>query len=135
MPLNRVVALLTPLVFAPLAGFISLQLAKLGIDFKDGQVQTYVVQGFVFLVGVLIAFLKSRQWLKGWQGFEARHDWIANAALDKDVTAFLEEVASKTGVKLPAGVIDAVTVVEGPSQSKPPPAFEPGAMDDDAARA
>lgn len=130
MPLNRVVALLTPLVFAPLAGFISAWLAKHGIGLDSSHVQDLVIQGAVFLIGVLIAFLKSRQWLKGWQRFEARQDWITSAALDQGVTRFLEDLAAKTGVKLPGEVVEAVTV-GGPSGSKPPPAFEPGAMTDD----
>lgn len=133
MPLNRVVALLTPLLFAPLAGFISLQLAKLGIGLDSSHAQDIVVQGAVFLIGVLIAFLKSRQWLKGWQRFEARHDWIQNAALDQSLTKFLEEIAEKTGVKLPSEAVEAVTV-GGPSGAKPPPAFEIGAMGDDEPR-
>lgn len=134
MPLNRVVALLTPLVFAPLAGFISAWLAKRGIGLDSSHVQDLVIQGTIFLVGILIAFLKSRQWLKGWQRFEAREDFISHAALDQSITRFLEDVAEKTGVKLPTEVIEAVTV-GGPSGAKPPPAFEPGAMtDDDLAR-
>lgn len=129
---NRVVTILTPLVFAPLAGFISLQLAKLGVDLDTGTVQGGVVSGAVFLGGVIIAFLKSRKWLDGWQAWEKRQDWLANAALDQRFTAFLEELAEKTGVKLPGE--DELPTVTGPNVDSdfepPPPAFEPGAMDD-----
>jgi hypothetical protein len=64
---NRIVVLLTPLVFAPLAGFISLKLADLGINLSSSRAQDIIVQGAIFLGGVIIAFLKSRKWLQGWQ--------------------------------------------------------------------
>lgn len=134
MPLNRVVALLTPLLFAPLAGFISLQLAKFGIHLETETLQGAVISGVIFLGGVLVAFLKSRKWLQGWQKWEARQDWIANASLDERFTKFLEELAEKTGTPLPAADgLPLVTVGVGSeeiaAQAEPPPAFAPGAME------
>jgi hypothetical protein len=65
---NRVVALLTPLVFAPLAGAVAAWLAKhfpaIGVSKDDLQE--------VFIGGALIALAPALQWLHGWQKFEAR---------------------------------------------------------------
>jgi len=65
---NRMVAIATPLVFAPLAGAITALAAKhapgLGID--QGQLEA------VFIAGATIAFAKSGLWLKGWQDYEQR---------------------------------------------------------------
>ena len=68
---NRLVAVLTPLVFAPLAGAIAAEVAKYGVDVDDGQVQA------IFIAGATIALAKSAQWTKGWQAFEQRHDATA----------------------------------------------------------
>jgi hypothetical protein len=79
MPLNRIVALLTPLVFAPLAGVISTWAAENlpGVNFPASAVEE------VFIAGALIALAPAAQWLHGWQKWEARKDevTIANAAL------------------------------------------------------
>ena len=65
---NRVVAVLTPLVFAPLAGAVAAWLAKhfpaVGVSKDDLQV--------VFIGGALIALAPASQWLHGWQKYEAR---------------------------------------------------------------
>ena len=65
---NRVVAVLTPLVFAPLAGAVAAWLAKhfpaLGVSKDDLQA--------VFIGGALIALAPAAQWLHGWQKYEAR---------------------------------------------------------------
>lgn len=131
VPLNRVVALLTPLLFAPLAGFISLQLAKFGIHLETETLQGAVISGVIFLGGVLVAFLKSKKWLQGWQDWEKRQDWIANSQLDTAFTSFLEEVAKKTDTPLP-GLASLPTVTTGTELAgdadPPPAAFEPGAM-------
>ena len=68
MSLNRIVALLTPLVFAPLAGFVSTWAAKNmpGVDIPPGQLEQ------VFIAGALIALAPAAQWLHGWQKHEAR---------------------------------------------------------------
>jgi hypothetical protein len=65
---NRVVAVLTPLVFAPLAGAVAAWLAKhfpaLGVSKNDLQE--------VFIGGALIALAPAAQWLHGWQKYEER---------------------------------------------------------------
>jgi hypothetical protein len=130
--LNRVVVILTPLVFAPLAGFITLLLAKLGIHPSDSSVQGVVIQGGTFALGALIAFAKAHKWLQGWQSWEKRQDWITHSALDQRFTTFLEELAEKTGTKLPS--YDGLPLVANnvAEPEPPPPAFEPGAMTDSA---
>jgi hypothetical protein len=68
MSLNRIVALLTPLVFAPLAGFASTWAAEHlpGVDVPPDQLEQ------IFIAGALIALAPAAQWLHGWQKHEAR---------------------------------------------------------------
>ena len=70
MSLNRIVALLTPLVFAPLAGVISTWAAENlpGVNIPPSEVEK------VFIAGALIALAPAVQWLHGWQKWEARKD-------------------------------------------------------------
>lgn len=72
---NRVVTALTPLVFAPLAGAISVFAAANvpGLEIDSGQLQA------VFIAGATIAFGKAGLWLKGWQEFEKREGAVATA--------------------------------------------------------
>ena len=72
---NRAVTALTPLVFAPLAGAISVFAASNvpGLDIDAEQLQA------VFIAGATIAFGKAALWLKGWQEFEQRTDAAATA--------------------------------------------------------
>jgi hypothetical protein len=65
---NRIVAILTPLVFAPAAGAASAWLANHfpGVDIRPNDLQT------VFIAGALIALAPAAQWLHGWQKYEAR---------------------------------------------------------------
>jgi len=65
---NRIVAILTPLVFAPAAGGVSAWLASHlpGVDIKQSDLQA------VFVGGALIALAPAAQWLHGWQRYEAR---------------------------------------------------------------
>jgi hypothetical protein len=65
---NRIVALLTPLVFAPLAGACAAWLAKHfpGINVDKNDLQS------IFIAGALIALAPAAQWLHGWQKHEAR---------------------------------------------------------------
>jgi hypothetical protein len=84
---NRAVALLTPILFAPLAGAVSAWVATHipGADLPPDQVQA------VFIAGALIAFGKAAQWLRGWQAYEAREAEGASAAMALDSrTAELE---------------------------------------------
>ena len=68
MSLNRTVALLTPLVFAPLAGFASTWAAEHlpGVDVPPDQLEQ------IFIAGALIALAPALQWMHGWQKYEAR---------------------------------------------------------------
>ena len=70
MSLNRIVALLTPLVFAPLAGVISTWAAENlpGVNVPASAVEE------IFIAGALIALAPAVQWLYGWQKWEARKD-------------------------------------------------------------
>lgn len=145
---NRVVAILTPLVFAPLAGYITLKLADAGIHLGGGD-EALIVQGLIFGLGVLIAWLKSQQWMKGWQKWEERADTMTNGALDEAMQKFLEELARKTDTPLPVTTDEAtdesvptpelsadVPTGEGtPSAGEPPPAAVPGAFGGDEPRA
>ena len=79
---NRVVTALTPLLFAPLAGAISVFAAANvpGLEIDTGQLQA------VFIAGATIAFGKAALWLKGWQEFEQRD--AAVATTDLEVSGF-----------------------------------------------
>ena len=65
---NRIVAFLTPLVFAPLAGVISTWAADTlpGVNVPPNAVEE------IFIAGALIALAPAAQWLYGWQKNEAR---------------------------------------------------------------
>ncbi len=82
---NRIVALLTPLVFAPLAGAIATWAADNlpGVDLPPGALEE------VFIAGALIALAPAAQWLHGWQKWEQREADAAIAAEAAD--AGLEE--------------------------------------------
>ena len=74
---NRIVAFLTPLVFAPLAGFVSTWVADNlpGVNIPQSQMEQ------IFIAGALIALAPAAQWLYGWQKFEqAREIGLATAA-------------------------------------------------------
>jgi hypothetical protein len=66
---NRVVALLTPLVFAPAAGAVATWLARHfpGVRVSPGDLQS------IFIAGALIALAPAAQWLHGWQKWEAQN--------------------------------------------------------------
>jgi hypothetical protein len=65
---NRIVAVLTPLVFAPAAGAICAYLAEHfpGVKVDEGSLQQ------VFVAGAAIALVPAAQWLHGWQKHEQR---------------------------------------------------------------
>ncbi len=71
---NRVVAVLTPIVFAPLAGAIAALLAEHfpGISVDKGSIEQ------VFIGGALIGLAPALQWLHGWQKYEARQAGFAH---------------------------------------------------------
>jgi peptidoglycan/LPS O-acetylase OafA/YrhL len=65
---NRIVAVLTPLVFAPAAGAVSAWVAKHapGVDLSTQELTN------IFIAGALVALAPAAQWLHGWQKYEAR---------------------------------------------------------------
>lgn len=65
---NRIVAVLTPLVFAPLAGACAAWLSQHfpGVDVDQNAIEE------IFIAGALIALAPAAQWLHGWQKYEAR---------------------------------------------------------------
>jgi hypothetical protein len=67
MPLNRVVALATPL-FAAAAGWVATWLAENvpGVSIDQSALEE------IFIAGALIALAPAAQWLHGWQKWEAR---------------------------------------------------------------
>ena len=67
-PPNRVVVLLTPLVFAPAAGYISAQVAK---TIPGVQLDSAEIMG-IFIAGGTAAVVKAYKWLDGWQAAEGR---------------------------------------------------------------
>jgi hypothetical protein len=73
---NRIVAFLTPLVFAPLAGVISTWAAENlpGVQISSDKMEE------IFVAGALIALAPALQWLHGWQKWEAREADAINAA-------------------------------------------------------
>jgi hypothetical protein len=88
MTLNRIVALLTPLVFAPLAGVISTWAATNlpGVTLPPDKIEA------VFIAGALIALAPAAQWLHGWQKYEARQDQaILAASTGFDTTSVVAE--------------------------------------------
>lgn len=75
---NRAVAILTPIVFAPLAGAISVAAAKYapGVTIDNGSLEA------IFIAGATIAFGKAGIWLKGWQEHEKHQEVIELDAPD-----------------------------------------------------
>jgi hypothetical protein len=75
---NRIVAILTPLVFAPAAGGVAAWLAE---NFPGTEIDPDRLTE-IFIAGALIALAPAIQWLHGWQKYEARE---ADAARDADL--------------------------------------------------
>lgn len=72
---NQVVVALTPVMFAPLAGAISVWAAKnAGVDIDQSSLQA------VFIAGATIALAKAGLWLKGWQEYEKREAGAAGGS-------------------------------------------------------
>ena len=95
---NRVVAVLTPLVFAPLAGAVAAWLAE---HFPGFNVDQNALEE-IFIAGALIALAPAAQWLHGWQKFEARQ-----ADLERDVV-----LAEATAPAMAAAAAAAPVVAE-----------------------
>jgi hypothetical protein len=112
---NRLVTILTPLVFAPLAGAVCAFAAEYipGLDIKSDQLQQ------VFIAGALIAFGKAGLWLKGWQSWEK-----AQNAVPEDVVNDVALAAS-----IDTGAAGEPEVGDDPTLADEDPDMDP---DDDA---
>jgi hypothetical protein len=86
---NRVVAIATPLIFAPLAGAVSAWLAEHFPGFNVDQSNLEAI----FIAGALIALAPAAQWLHGWQKYEARQAVVAQASVEADQPETFEEAA------------------------------------------
>jgi hypothetical protein len=80
---NRAVAILTPLLFAPAAGALSVAAAKYlpGVTIDSGSLEA------IFIAGATIAFGKAGIWLKGWQEHEKRQEALEPDAPDAGLAA------------------------------------------------
>jgi hypothetical protein len=65
---NRIVAVLTPLVFAPLSGAVATWIAN---NVPGAEISAKNLEE-VFIGGALIGLAPAAQWLHGWQKYEAR---------------------------------------------------------------
>lgn len=72
---NRVVAVLTPLIFAPAAGAIATWIAN---NIPGAEISARNLEE-VFIGGALIGLAPAAQWLHGWQRYEARKAEQENA--------------------------------------------------------
>lgn len=70
-PPNRVVILLTPLVFAPASGWVAAYVAE---HFPGLSLDEAAVTG-VFIAGALSAVTLAYKWVDGWQKAESRSDF------------------------------------------------------------
>jgi hypothetical protein len=80
---NRVVAVATPLIFAPLAGAVSAWLAE---HFPGFNVDQNALEE-IFIAGALIALAPAAQWLHGWQKYEAREAAAAQESIEAEEPA------------------------------------------------
>jgi hypothetical protein len=103
---GRLVALLTPLVFAPLAGAIAVAAARYlpGVDLDPDRLQE------IFIAGALIAFGKAGLWLKGWQDYERRQEPLPDAVahdLALEAAQLPATAAPEPAARIPEdGVVD-----------------------------
>ena len=126
---GRLVALLTPLIFAPLAGSISVLAARYlpGVDIDQGSLQA------IFIAGATIAFGKAALWLKGWQDWEKRE---ADAPSDVgDLPLDHAEVHDDSGLDQEPGLAQDTDVGEDPTEEEDPVDgeeldFDDGDLDD-----
>ena len=82
---NRVVAVATPLIFAPLAGAVAAWVAE---HFPGFKVDPNALEE-IFIAGALIALAPAAQWLHGWQKFEARQADAAKESVQAEEPAVL----------------------------------------------
>ncbi len=107
---GRLVALLTPLVFAPLAGAIAVAAARYrpGVELDADRLQE------IFIAGALIAFGKAGLWLKGWQDYERRQEPLPDAVAHDFAleAALLPGIAGSESAASPAPA-DADELIDG----------------------
>ena len=77
---GRIVAVLTPLVFAPAAGGIAVWSAK---HFPGANIDAAKLQG-IFIAGATAALGQGALWLKGWQDYEKRQEAVP-AGVSNDI--------------------------------------------------
>lgn len=86
---TRIVTILAPILFIPLAGFITLTAGKYGIDLNHDETLNAIMQIGTFVVGSGIAWLSSSKWLDGRHEWENKLEEALNAAqpfiIDPDV--------------------------------------------------
>ena len=104
---NRVVAVLTPLVFAPAAGGVATWIAN---NIPGASIPASRLEE-VFIGGALIALAPAAQWLHGWQKYEAR------------------KAEQETAVEL--ANVAAAAPAAGPVTAAPEPDFEEADMPDE----
>ena len=80
---NRVVAVATPLIFAPLAGAVTAWLAE---HFPGFSVDQNALEE-IFIAGALIALAPAAQWLHGWQKYEDRQATAAEQSIEAEEAA------------------------------------------------
>jgi hypothetical protein len=107
---GRLVAVLTPLIFAPLAGSISVLAARYlpGVDIDQGSLQA------IFIAGATIAFGKAALWLKGWQDWEKRE-----ADAPSDVVDLPDDHAGSGFDQEPVAAQDAAAEDDGLEEEDP----------------
>jgi hypothetical protein len=142
MSLNRLVVFILGPAITLLAGFLSLWLSRHfpGAHLPDQKsIEGVITSGLIVVIPMILSHLKIQKWLDGWQKWEHRQDQSVQAALDGSFTHFLEAVAAKTGVELPSGAVNSVTVgnmsenttttTPGDADVGPPPVAQPGAFE------
>ena len=92
---NRIVAVATPLLFAPLAGGVS---AWLAVHFPGFNIDRGALEE-IFIAGALIALAPAAQWLHGWQKYEARR-------AEQEAAVELANVASPPAAPAAGGEAD-----------------------------
>jgi hypothetical protein len=122
---GRLVAFLTPVLFAPLAGSISVLAARYlpGVDIDQGSLQA------IFIAGATIAFGKAALWLKGWQDWEKREadapSDVVDLPDDHTGSGFDEELAAAHDAATEADPAEEEDPVDGEGLD-----FDDGDLDD-----
>lgn len=126
---GRLVAFLTPVIFAPLAGSISVLAARYlpGVNIDQGSLQA------IFIAGATIAFGKAALWLKGWQDWEKRQADAPSGEVDLPLDD--GEVDAGAGLEQDAVLAQGSAAEEDPVEEEDPVDgeeldFDDGDLDD-----